>query len=110
MEIKFKTKEHPESRSVEYPMPENLGDLIAKFGEDTVFNNAVDSLVISIQALCRRHIEKSDAELQEIVQNWVPGERSPAVKKSAFEKASSAISSLSPEERAALLEKLRAAG
>lgn len=108
MEIKFKTKEQPEARTVEFAMPENLQDLIARFGEQSVYDNAVDSYVISIQSLCRRHIAKSDEELTALVADWKPGERSASVKQSAFEKASNALGKLSPEERAALLEKLRA--
>lgn len=110
MDITFKTKEHPESRTVQLDVPETLQDLIAKFGEETVVDNARASIVISAQALGRRHIEKDQAELQSIFDSWNPSERSPAVKKTAFERATSAISSMSAEERQALLERLQAAG
>jgi len=109
MEIKFKTRE-TEARQIEYDLPGDLQSLVAKFGEASVFDNAVDSYVISIQSLCRRNIDKTDAEITELAAAWVPGERSATVKKNAFEVASSAIGKLSPEERASLLEKLRAAG
>lgn len=109
MEISFKTKDHPESRKVEYSMPESLAALVDKFGEEYVYGAATGATVISLQALCRRHIEKSDAEIQDIVTNWSPGVRSPAVAKSAFEKAAGALSKLSSEERAELLARLQAA-
>jgi Mg/Co/Ni transporter MgtE len=94
MEISFKTKELPESRKVNFDMPADL--------------DAAGAYVISLQALARRHIEKSDEEIQQLVTDWNPNERSPAVKQSAFERASSALSKLSPEEKAALLAKLSA--
>lgn len=108
MEISFKTKEHPEARKVNYDMPENLQGLIDKFGEESVYAAASGSYVISIQALARRHVEKSDEEVQEIVNNWNPNERAAAVKQSPAERAASAFAKLSNEEKAELLAKLRA--
>ncbi len=110
MEIQFKTKEHPEARKVNFDMPEDLDGLVAKFGPESVYNNATGSYVISLQALCRRHIDKSDEEIQAIVDAWNPNERSPAVKQTAFQKASSALKQLSDEEKRELLNQLRAQG
>lgn len=108
MEISFKTKEHPEARKVNFDMPPDLEALRAKFGDESVYNAATGAYVISLQALARRHIEKSDEEIQALVDAWNPNERSPAVKQTAFEKATSALSKLSAEEKAELLAKLRA--
>lgn len=108
MEISFKTKEHPEARKVNYDMPETFDALVERFGADSVYEAAKGAYVISLQALARRHIEKSDEEVQEIVNSWDPNTRSPAVKQTAFEKATSALTKLSPEEKAELLAKLRA--
>ncbi len=107
MEISFKTKEHPEARKVNFDMPADLDALVAKFGAESVYSAATGAYVISLQALARRHIEKDDAEIQALVDAWNPNERSPAVKQTAFEKASSALSKLSPEEKAELLARLR---
>lgn len=108
MEISFKTKEHPEARKVNYDMPEDFAGLVARFGEESVYAAAAGAYVISLQALARRHIEKSDEEVQALVTAWDPNTRSPAIKQTAFEKASSALSKLSPEEKAELLAKIRA--
>ncbi len=108
MEISFKTKEHPTPRKVEYDFPETLADLIKRFGEESVFEFAVGGYTISIQALARRHIEKSDEEIQDIINNWDPNTRASSVRKSAAEKVSAAIGQLSPEEKASLLAKLQA--
>ncbi len=110
MDIQFKTKEHPEARKVNFDMPADLDGLVAKFGADSVYGNAAGSYVISLQALCRRHIDKSDAEIQTLVDSWNPNERSPAVKQTAFQKALSALKSLGDEEKRELLNQLRAQG
>ena len=106
--ISAKTKDHPESVTVNYDMPETLEGLVEKFGAEAIANAARDSLVISIQALLRRHIEKPQEELQALADAWVPGQRQAPVAKSAFEKATSNITKLSPEERAELLRRLQA--
>jgi hypothetical protein len=108
MDISAKTKEHPEVVTAQYDLPESLEGLVEKFGAETVASNARGAIVISIQAFMRRHIDKPLAELQEIVTAWRPDTRTPAVKKTAFERASSALGSLSAEERAELLKKLQA--
>jgi hypothetical protein len=108
MDISFKKKEDTESRTVTFDMPETLADLQAKFGDDAVAAAAKGAFVISLQALARRHIEKSDAEIQGIVDQWNPNERSPAIKKTAYERASSALQTMSPEEKRELLNRLKA--
>jgi hypothetical protein len=108
MEISFKTKEHPEARKVNFDMPADLDGLVAKFGAESVYANAAGSYVISLQALARRHIEKSDEEVQGIIDAWNPNERSPAIKQSPFERAASALGKLSAEEKAELIRKLSA--
>ena len=108
MEIQFKTKDQPEARKFEYDMPTDLAGLTAKFGEDAVAKAAQGAFVISLQALARRHIEKTDEEIQTLAQGWNPNERAAAVKQSPLERATSALGKLSPEEKAELLKKLRA--
>lgn len=109
MEISFKTKEHPEVKTVNFDMPETLEGLVAKFGEESVLSNARGSYVISAQAYGRRHIEKDQAELQALFDNWNPNERAPATKASPFERAANALGKLSAEEKAELLARLKAA-
>lgn len=108
MEIKFKTKEHPEVRTVNYDLPETLQGLVDKFGEENVLDNAIGAYVISLQALARRHIEKTDEEIQKIVNDFDPTTRAAAVRKSPEERVKSAVSKLSAEERAKLLAELQA--
>lgn len=108
MEISFKTKDHPEARVVNYDMPEDLQGLRDKFGDDAVFQNAKAAIVISLQALARRHIEKPLEEVQALVDAFDPNTRAAPTKQSPEERAKSAISKLTPEARAELLAQLQA--
>ena len=111
MEVSAKTKEHPEVVTVQFDVPSDLKGLVAAYGEDVIVNKAQAALVIDLQAVLRRNIAKSADELQQLVNAWKPGIRTPAAKQSAFEKAQAAISAISsPEERKALLAKLKALG
>lgn len=109
MKISAKTKEKPDPVTVEYDLPEKLPDLVDNFGEDVVAKAAQGAIVISLQAFMRRHIDKNTphAELQKEVSGWRPDVRS-VTKLSAFERATSSLDKLTPEERKALLHKLQA--
>lgn len=108
MDITFKTKEQPEARKITYDMPEDFTGLVSRFGEDAVYKAAQGAFVISLQALARRHIEKSDEEIQELATSWNPNERSAPTKQSPFERAAGALGKLSAEEKAELFNKLKA--
>lgn len=111
MQISAKSKKHPEPINIEYAMPEKLADLVKSFGEAVVESAARGSLVITIQAAMRRLLEKgkSAKEIQDQLATWKPGVREVS-KASAFEKATSQIGKLSPEERKALMDKLKQMG
>lgn len=109
MKISAKTKKFPTAISAEYPALDvtNTADLEKAFGAEVVFNAAKSAIVISAQAFMRRHIEKgADAKkVQEELSKWKPDVRS-VVKMTAFEKVTSNIGKLTPEERKALLAEL----
>ncbi|MHB8413897.1 MAG: hypothetical protein ACYDB1_00685 [Acidiferrobacteraceae bacterium] len=108
MKVSAKTKEKPTPVSVEYDLPEKLPEMIKKFNEDVVAAAAKAQIVIVLQAFMRRHIDKgtSHAEIQKEVSAWRPDVRT-VVKQSAFEKVTSSLDKLTPEERRKLLEQLR---
>ena len=112
MKVAAKTKEKPTPVEVNYaPLDaKNLAEATKAFGEDVVFKAAQGAIVISLQAFIRRHIDKGSdaATIQKEVAAWKPDVRS-VVKQSAFEKATSVLDKLSPEERKQLLAKLQAA-
>lgn len=112
------TKPGPDGKKVvdkkvtfEYNIPDKLPDQVKAFGEDVVAAASQDSIVISLQAYARGLLKKGkpDAEVIAAAKAWRPNVRN-VIKQTAFEKASSAITSLTPEERAALLKQLQAAG
>lgn len=108
MKVSAKTKKKPTPVQVEYDVPEDLDKQVAKFGKEVVAAHSGGSIVISLQAFIRRHIEKGSTPqvIQAEVSKWKPDVRS-AVKQSAFEKAASTIDKLSAQERAELLKKLQ---
>jgi len=108
MEIKFKTREAEESRIVNFDFPADLDGFVEAYGADTVKEAAQASFVITLQALARRNIEKSDSEIQELINGWNPNERAAPTKKTPFERATSALAGMSPEEKAELLARLQA--
>ena len=95
--------------TVDYDLPEDLDGLVKKFGAEVIAANAAGAIVISLQSFLRRHIEKGTKheDIQKEVHAWKPDVRT-TVKQNAFEKASSSLDKLSPEERKALLAKLQA--
>lgn len=109
MKINAKTKKHPTPIAVDFDLPAGLDAKVKKFGADVVDAMAEDSIIINVQALVRRHIEKgvAPAEIQKAVAAWSPSVRT-MIRQSAFEKASSSLDKLSPEERKQLLAKLNA--
>ena len=107
-EVSAKTKDHPEKVTVNYDIPSSLADLVARFGEDQVAGAAEGAITISLQSFIRSHIDKTQEEVQNLVNGWLPGVRQAAVKQTPLEKASSALKAMSAEDRAALLAQLRA--
>ena len=108
MKVSAKTKKHPTPVSVDYAIPENLEGFRKAFGDEVTFAAAKGAVVISLQAYMRRHIEKgtTQAALQAEVAKWKPDVRT-ITKQTAFEKVSSNIGKLTPEERKKLLAELQ---
>ncbi len=120
MKVSAKTGKDGKPITVEVNIPATLAEKVKSYGEEVVNAAAEDSLVITVQALMRRLMAgkkdkegkvvtpgKNQAEIQAAVNAWKPDVRS-VVRQSAFEKATSSIDKLTPEERKALLAKLQA--
>ena len=64
---------------VEYDYGANLEEAKSLFGEQVVYSQYEDSIIIAIQGLVRRNLEKtgenrkSDKEIKEMVAAWKPG-------------------------------------
>lgn len=125
MKINAKTKSHPTPVAVDYDLPAGLDAKVKKFGAEVIDAMAEDSIIINVQALIRRMMGSSEvkdaagkvtkaakpmssqADIQKAVSEWTPSVRT-IVRQSAFEKATSSLDKLSPEERKQLLAKLQA--
>lgn len=105
--------------TVDCNIPASLADKTKAFGEDVVNSAAEDSLIITVQALMRRMMQpkvdkagkvtkaaSTAAEIQAAVAAWKPDVRT-LVRQSAFEKATSSLDKLTPDERKALLAQLQ---
>lgn len=92
----------------QFNMPANLAEAAKAWGEDVVWAAAEGAVVISVQALMRRMIDagKTAAEISKAVAEYKPNVRT-VVRQSAYEKATSAARSMTPEERAKLLKELQ---
>ena len=94
---------------VEIGIPDGVDALVKAYGAEVVGSAAKGAIVISAQAKMRTLLDKgkSQSEIQSEMASWRPDVRT-IVKQSAFEKASTSIKSLSPEERKKLLADLQA--
>src|SRR3990167_6685598 len=119
MKVSAKTKERPTPIVVEVDIPTGLQEKLKKFGDEVINAAVEDSLIITVQSLIRRLMTDvkdkagkvkrgalTAAQIQTEIAKWQPSVRS-LVRQSAFEKASSSLDKLSPEERKALLSKLQ---
>ena len=97
------------SLTVSYDFGDNLQDAVAKFGEEVVFSNMRQSMKISLQALLRRGIDKSQEDAAVIAQAaaWKPG----VATERTSDPAAAVLAkwgALTPEKKAELLKQLKA--
>jgi hypothetical protein len=100
------------SLEVEYDFGDTVAEAMAKFGESVVFSNYKQNVVIALQSLVRRELEKkedkrvSDDSIITKVAAWIPGVaaiRTGDKKQKALE----VFMSLSTEEKLEFIKKLR---
>jgi protein-arginine kinase activator protein McsA len=105
--------------TVDCNIPASLADKVTLFGEEVINASSEDALVITVQALMRRMMAPkvnkegkvtspaaTQEQIQAAVDAWRPDVRT-LIRQTAFEKATSVLDKLSPEERQAILEKLQ---
>ena len=109
MEITAKTSKADRVVTVNYEMPESVEALSEKFGADVIASKAIAAITIDLQALIRRSLEggKTDAEIQQMVNDWKPGERI-SIAKDPMAAALAVFKTKTPEEQEAFLAELRA--
>lgn len=108
MKVSAKTKAKPTPVTVEVAIPDGIDNLTKAYGPEVTGAAAKGAIVISLQAFMRRLIEKgkNQAEIQAEAAKWKPDVRT-IVRQSAYEKASSSLDKLTPQERASLLKRLQ---
>ena len=98
--------------TINYDMPTSTAAFVDKFGEEVACDLLTRATTLGIQALVRTKMAAGttdQAALQGNVDGWQPGVRGPVTRKTPLERATSALSELSPEALAELLAKVKAA-
>lgn len=108
VKVKSGSGETATSVSVQYDIPTSVAGLVDKYGEEQVVSIFTRGITLAVQALVRQKVAAGAAadSLQAAVDSWVPGVRGPATKKTPFERAQSALSTLSMEELEALRQEI----
>ncbi len=106
MKISAKTKEHPQEVSVEFAAPTNLAGVVQAYGEEAVFKAVTARITFDVQGIVRRNIDKPHAEIVKLVKEYKLSSKTRKPRKSVQEKALDLLSSLSPEQRKAILSQL----
>ena len=96
----------PNPVTIEYDFGDNLRELVAKFGEEVVYNRAKAAFIIDLQAAIRRHIQagKKQKEIQKELANWKPGMKQPG--KSPAQKLKELLAGKSDAEKKAILKEI----
>lgn len=85
---------------VQYDFGDDLSEAVSLYGEEAVFNQYIQAARIGLQALLRRHGENpeaTDEQLQEMADNWKPGEKR-VTRKSTEEKIADLLQGKSADE------------
>lgn len=96
--------------SVQYDLGDNLQDAVNKFGEEAVFTAFKADATVGLQSNMRSWMGAglSPEQIQEKADAWKPGVRTVGPRKSPKEKIETEFAKLSPEEKLAYLEQLKA--
>ena len=117
--IKVKT-EGVEPVSIQYTFPDTLEEAVDFVGEDVVFAKFTSQIRIDFQNFVREQIKtketkdgvelppKTPEEIQESANTWKPGVKPRG--KTKVEKAEALFEQMSPEDRKALLAKIKGGG
>lgn len=123
--VSAKLSDNDKVISIEYNFGASLAEMSELFGEEVVYNKAMDAMIIDAQAKLRRHLRASfegknakgevikaiplPKDLQELFADWKPS-AGRTERKSAAEKVQTLVGKLTDEERKALIARLKAEG
>jgi len=102
-----KTLESGDTATVNVKFPETVKETLDWIGEPVTMSIINRQLVLKVQSFMSTHLKakKTPDEIQAAVNAWKPGLVKP--KKSSVDKILEGYGTLSPEEKKAMLEKLR---
>lgn len=106
-EVSAKNGQEAKTATATFRVGDNLHELSEQFGDEVVYSHAKRSVIIALQTTMRAAIEanKSQEELQAIVDEWKPGLKKPA--KSPLDKVRDEIARMSPEDKKRIMKELR---
>lgn len=106
---KVGNEENAASASVTYDFGDNLDEAVSKFGADVVYARFRSASTVDLQALIRRHLDsetpKTQAEIQELANQWKPGVQTKK-RKSTQERIQDLFTEMSESDKQAVLEAL----
>lgn len=98
--------------NVTFNQPENLDELVATYGEDTVYKQAISAIVVALQGFMRSKVSAEEPvtgrALQDAVDEWKPGARERVGSPARLERIKGSIQKMSAEEKAELLAAINA--
>lgn len=104
-----KGAENEHTETVHFELGDTVSAITKQFGEEVCYNQLKSQLVVSLQGFMRSKMNGKEQlrgkKLQEAVNSWKPGIRTPG--KPASEKVKDLFAKLSPEEKKALMRDLR---
>ena len=106
MKISVKTKKHTTPVVVEHSLPSSVAQAVEQFGEGAVLKAVCDRITNDVAGIVRRHIEKAPADIMKFVRAYKLSEKSRQPRKTPQEKAAALLSTLTPEQRKAVLASL----
>lgn len=89
-----------------YNFGANLAEMVEKFGEDVVADNAVAKMKISLQALMRSRL-KGGVDCSDLADKWKPGITMERVAVDPKITATNYLSKLAPEELEAMINEIK---
>ncbi len=109
MEIKAKVPELDRTITIDYDFGANLDEAVQKFGGEVIYEDFIDSAVITLQSAMRSmaRAKKTDEEIATALAEWKPGV-SRRGKTDPIAGLMARFGKMTPEKQQELIEKLLA--
>jgi len=105
VKVKATAPKVSKSCEVEYDFGSNTQEMVERFGEEVVFNMALDTAVIRLQAILRSALEKG-LDPQKTADGWKPGVKRVAAAKDPIAAIKAAFATMTPDQKKEFLKQL----